>query len=120
MKAAVYLTGACVASWGVVAVLFARDAALEVLLGMAMPLVLAVGTMTLVDRTMARDPGGLTPLMIKAFGTKMALVGVYVAVILGLTSLDPVPFAASFVLYFIGLHLIEALRLRSLLANSIP
>ncbi len=118
MKPAVYITAACVVSYGSVAMLFAPDAALELLLGMAMPLVLTLGTMALVDRTIARDPGGLTAFMVRAFGTKLALVGGYVAVVLGLTTLDPVPFVASFVVYFIGLHLTEAIRLKSQLANS--
>ena len=119
MKSAAYMTGACLASWLVGALLFAPDAAVELLVGMALPLVMAVATMTLVERTCARDPRELTPLMLKAFGTKMVLVGAYVGLVLGLTPLDPVPFAVSFFLYFIGLHLTEAILLRSVFAGTV-
>ncbi len=119
MKSAAYMTGACVASWLIGVVLFAPEAAIELLAGMALPLVMAAGTMTLVERTCARDPRQLTPLMMKAFGAKMVLVGAYVAAVLGVTPLDPVPFAASFFVYFIGLHLTETVLLRSVFAGTV-
>ncbi len=117
MKSVVAISGACLVTWLLGTVLIAPNAGIELLLGMMMPLVMAVGTMTLFERSFARDPRQLTPLMIKAFGAKMVLVGGYVAVILGLTALDPVPFIASFSLYYIVLHLTEALQLRSLFSQ---
>ena len=114
MKSALAITGACLVTWSIGAFLVVPDARVELSLGMALPLVLAVGTMTLFERTFARDPQELTPLMVKAFGAKMVLVGAYVAVVVGLTSLDPIVFISSFSLYFIGLHLTEAMQLRSL------
>jgi hypothetical protein len=60
------------------------------------------------------NPGGMTAVMIAAFGFKVVFFGVYVAVMLGLLALRPVPFVASFTGYFIGLYLIEALYMRRL------
>ena len=117
-RSAIAITGACLLTWLVGATLIAPSAGAELWLGMMLPLVMAVGTLTLFQRAFARDPRRLTPLMIKAFGVKMVLVGAYVGTVIGLTSLDPVPFVASFSLYFIGLHLTEALQLRSLFADT--
>ena len=115
MKSVVAISGACLVTWLIGGIFVTPGAGVELLLGMAMPLVMAVGTMTLFERAFARDPRQLTPLMIKAFGAKMVLVGGYVAIVVGLTELDPIPFIASFTLYFISLHLTEAMQLRSLL-----
>ena len=114
MKSPATISAACLVTWLIGAVFIAPGAGVELLLGMVMPLGLTVGTMILFERTFTRDARQLTPLMIKAFGAKMVLVGGYVAVIVGLTPLDPIPFVASFSLYFIGLHLTEAWQLRSL------
>lgn len=109
--------GVSLASW-LIAAAVAPGAAVELALGLALPLGLAVTTSVLVERTMARDPRRLTSLMIKAFGVKMVLVGLYVGIIVGLTALDPVAFIASFCVYFIGWHLAEALQLRSVFAHA--
>jgi hypothetical protein len=115
MKSAIAITGACLVTWSIGAFLVVPGARMELSLGMALPLVLAVGTMTLFERAFDRDPRQLTPLMIKAFGAKLVLVGGYVAIVIGLTELNPIPFIVSFTLYFTGLHLTEAIQLRSLL-----
>jgi len=116
MKSAVYLTAASVLTV-VVAAAAAPAAAAELILGMIGPLVVGVATMVVVERTYRRDPGALMRLMVKAFGAKMVLYGAYVAAVVALTSLNPIPFIASFCVYFIGLHLTEALLLRSLFAE---
>ena len=118
MKSAVYLTTACALSL-VIATASAPGMAVELLLGMVAPLVVGVATMVAVERVYRRDPEKLTPLMIKAFATKMVLFGVYVAVVITLTPLSPTPFVLSFCAYFIGLHLTEAWMLRSLFAEAI-
>jgi hypothetical protein len=56
--------------------------------------------------------------MVAGFGVKMVFFGAYVAIALKVLSLRPIPFVASFTGYFIGLHLIEALYLRRLLAGG--
>ena len=116
MKTAGVMTGACLFTWLVMATLVTPDAAVELLLGMTAPLGVAVTTMILIDRTYRQDPNRLTPLMIKAFGTKIVLFGAYVAVVVSAAPIDPIPFVVSFTSYFIALHMIEALWLRSLFA----
>jgi hypothetical protein len=116
VKSAISMTIACALSLALAAA-FAPDMAAELFLGMVAPLVVGVATMVAVEQVYRRDPGKLTPLLIKAFGAKMVLFGVYVVAVISLTSLSPTPFVLSFSAYFIGLHLTEALMLRSLLAE---
>ena len=118
VKSAVYMTIACALSLALAAA-FAPAMAAELLLGMVAPLVVGVTTMVAVEQVYRRDPGKLTPLLIKAFGAKMVLFGVYVVAVISLTSLSPTPFVLSFSAYFISLHLTEALMLRSLFAEPI-
>ena len=63
----------------------------------------------LTERTYRRDPRALTAVMIAAFAVKMVFFGAYVAVMLSVVGLQPVPFVASFTGYFIALYLTEAL-----------
>jgi hypothetical protein len=119
MKRVAVMAIACVVSWLVVTLVFAPGVAVELFLGMVAPLLVAATTMTLVERTYRRDPRRLTPLMIKAFGAKMLLFGAYVAMVLSLTPLEPIPFVTSFTVYFIGLHMTEAVWLRSVFADAV-
>jgi hypothetical protein len=91
---------------------------LEVLFGMAGPLAVTVTSWVLVERTYRQHPERLTSVMVAAFGAKMVFFGVYVAVMLKLFSLRPVPFALSFTAYFIALHLAEAFNLKRLFAEE--
>jgi hypothetical protein len=102
------------ASWLAAAAVFGARAAVEILLGMLAPLTAAIASWMIAARTFRRDPARLTAVMITAFGAKMLFFGTYVAVMLAVVSVRPVPFVASFTLYYIGLHLIEALCLRRL------
>ena len=52
--------------------------------------------------------------MISAFAFKLVFFGVYVAVMIRVVALRPVPFIASFTGYLAGLYLMEALYLRHL------
>jgi hypothetical protein len=88
------------------------------LLGMSGPLVAASATWVLMKQTYRRDPGLLTSLMVKLFAGKMVFFAAYVAVMLSLLGLRPVPFVVSFMISFIAVHVIEALSLRRLLNNS--
>ena len=118
MKPAVGMTTACALSLAIAAA-SAPGMAVEFLLGMVAPLVVGVASMVAVERVYRRDPGKLTPLMIKAFGAKMVFFGVYVSAVIALTSLSATPFILSFSAYFIGLHLTEAWMLRALFADAI-
>jgi len=108
-----YIVVLCVGSWGFVSWMV-PNAVVEIFLGMLIPLLLAIGSIVLVERTYRKDATRLTSLMTKAFLGKMLLYGVYVAVIVGFYSFQPVPFAISLTVYFIGLHLTEALYLQTM------
>src|SRR5690349_10455590 len=98
------------ASMGVmllIALFVERTTALAVAAGMIGPLVVAVGSWLLVEQTFTRSPERLTATMIAAFGVKVVFFGVYVAVLLMVASLPPLPFVFSFTGYFIALHLTE-------------
>ena len=86
-----------------------------VVFGLAGPLLVAIGSWKLAERTWRRDPTRLTAVMIAAFGGKLVFFGAYVAVMLSVFSLRPIPFIASFTTAFIVLHLAEALALKRLL-----
>jgi hypothetical protein len=89
----------------------------EILLGAIAPLVAAVGSWVLMERTYNQNPAQLTPLMVKAFAAKVVFFGLYVVIMLRALSIRPLPFIVSFTSVFVALHLIEAFCLRRLLAG---
>jgi hypothetical protein len=90
----------------------------ELLLGMAGPLTSAVLTWQVLERTQSLTPERLTNVMITAFGIKVLLFAVYVVVALVALGLRPKPFMLSFTGYYVGLHVVEAIFLRGLLAGG--
>ena len=114
MRPVAVMVAASVASWLAAALLVDARTRVEVLFGMVGPLAMAAGSWVLVERTYARHPEALTSLMIAAFAFKVVFFGAYVVVMLELLLLRPVPFVASFMSYFVGLYLMEALYLRRL------
>jgi hypothetical protein len=88
---------------------------LAVVLGVVGPLLVASASWVIAERTWRREPQRLTAVMAAAFGGKMVFFAAYVAFMLSVLSLRPVPFVASFTTAFIALHLAEALALRRLL-----
>jgi hypothetical protein len=118
MKAVAWM-GAASAAFALLAVAIAgRPSAIEVLLGMLAPLVAVSVSWVLTERTYKRDPQRLSGLMLNAFGAKMVFFGGYVAVMLTLVGVRPVPFVVSFTGYFIALYLTEALLMRRLFAGG--
>lgn len=91
---------------------------MAVVLGIAGPLVVAIGSWTLAERTWRREPERLTAVMIAAFAGKLIFFAAYVALMLSVLSLRPIPFVASFTTAFIALHLAEALALKRLFRQS--
>jgi hypothetical protein len=108
------MVGVSLAAWLTVAALVDRRTRVDVLFGMLGPLAVMIGTWVVTERTYRRNPGALTSVMIAAFGFKLVFFGGYVAVMLGLLVLRPVPFVTSFTSCFIGLYLIAALYMRRL------
>jgi hypothetical protein len=114
MKAVVAMTAASVASVLAVGVFVDPRARLAVLLGMLGPLLIASGSWVLTERTYRERPQALMSVMVAAFAFKLVFFGAYVAVMIRVVALRPVPFIASFTGYLAGLWLLEALYLRRL------
>lgn len=117
-KPVAWMIGASVASWLVLIVATGSSLMPELLLGMAAPLASAVLTWQALARTQSSTPERLTGVMITAFGVKVLLFALYVVVILGVLGLRPKPFMLSFTGYYVGLHVVEAMFLRRLLADG--
>ena len=108
------IVGLCVGSWGLVSLLILPRAVTETFLGMIVPLLLAIGTILLVERTHSREPTKLTDRMKKAFLGKILFYGIYISLIVGVFSFQAMPFVLSFTVYFLGLHLAQALHFRAI------
>ena len=118
-KPAAWMVAASIASWLVATRLLRIDAEREILLGMIGPLLAAVVTWVIVERTYTGShPERLTPLMIQAFAAKMVFFGAYVVVMLKALPVRPIAFVVSFTSYFIALHVTEALCMRRLFARG--
>jgi hypothetical protein len=113
-----WMVGASVGSWLLAMAAGGRGVMAEMLAGMIAPLLVAVVTWEVAERTFRQSPERLTAVMITAFAAKMVFFGAYVAAMLMGLSLRPVPFVVSFTAYFIGLHLAEALWLKRLFAQG--
>ena len=111
------MIGAGLVTWLATTFGFGAQTVTAALYGMAGPLVVAVATWLLAERTYRRDPQALTGLMMAGFAGKMVFFGAYVAVVIKGLSQPVVPFVVSFTGSFIAVHLIEALALRRLFAS---
>ena len=117
MREVAWMVGASGGCWLVASAVFGLDTSIPVLFGMLGPLVVGCASWVLAQRTYARDPQALTALMVAGFAFKMVFFGAYVAVMLRVLRMRPVPFVVSFSSYFIALHLVEAVFLRRLFAG---
>lgn len=86
-----------------------------VLFGILGPLAIAAASWIVAERTWRREPERLTSVMIASFAGKFVFFGAYVAVMLSVLSLPPLPFVTTFTAAFIALHLAEALALKRLM-----
>ena len=112
------VTAAC-ASCAVVTASWRSAVYPEALFGMIGPLLVAGATWVVTERTYQYRPERLTAMMVKGLVLKAVFFGAYVALMLRLLDLRPVPFVASFTGYFVGLHVMEALFMRRLFAEGI-
>ena len=85
---------------------------------MAGPVVVAVGSIMMMDRVSRRNPEGLTRLLIRAFVSKMVVFGLYVTLATVLMSLDVVVFVVSFTMYFVLLYLVETFYVYQLCVSN--
>ena len=120
MKTVRWMVAGSVVSAMAATLLLQERTGLEVVLGMFGPLLVASGSWVLAERVWQREPERLTAVMITAFAGKLVFFGAYVAFMLSVLSLRPVPFVASFTGYFIALHFVEALALRRLFSAPQP
>jgi len=120
MKPAWWMLVAAVVTCSAVSVLPSIESNVEIFFGMLAPLLGSVTTWVLVVRTYPIYPERLTPLMVVAFGGKAVFFVAYVAVMLAVLSLRPLPFVVSFTTYFIALHFFEAFCLQRLFSEHMP
>jgi zinc transporter ZupT len=113
-----WMAGAGVGCWLAATVIAGRASGTEVLFGMLGPLAAVIGSWAMVDRTHRVNPEQVMAVMIAGFAAKMVFFGVYVAVMLKVLALRPVPFVASFIGFFLGLYAMEARYLRRLFARG--
>jgi len=111
-----------IAAWSLtagsaVAALVVSDAAVEIMLGLLAPLVVALGSWRLMERAYRRGPEQLSRLMVRAFLGKLVFFGVYLTVTVGAFSLDRTWFIGAFAISFVILHLAEAVQLQRLFAG---
>lgn len=118
MKQVAWMAGVSVAAWLAASAGVGRATGTEFFFGMLAPLGVACVSWVMAERTYCRDPRALTGLMMMAFAFKLVFFGGYVAVMLRVLQLRPVPFVVSFSSYFIALHFVEALFLRRLFAGG--
>ena len=112
------MTAASLAAAAAAIAVAGRETGADVLLGMLAPLGAAGVSWVLTERTYKRDPQQLTGVMIGAFGVKMLFFGAYVALMIKVVGVHPLPFVASFTGFFIALYLTEALLMRRLFAGG--
>ena len=115
MKPVYWMAGLSVLSAAVASA--ALGAGLELWLGMVAPLGVASGSWLVAVRTYEKHPERLTSVMTVAFLGKLVFFAAYFGVAIGILHLRPMPFAVAFTIYFIGLHLTEALCLQRLFAG---
>ena len=118
MKPVAWMVGASVVSWLIASRLAGADANPEVLYGMLAPLLVAVVSWVVIERTYRSSPERLTGVMVQGLAVKAVFFGAYIVAMLRLIGLRPVPFVISFTGYFIALHVIEALFLQRLVKSA--
>ena len=114
MTPVAWMAGASIVSWLVASRVMGAEANPEVLYGMLAPLVVAVVSWVVVERTYRANPERLMRVMVEGLALKAVFFGAYVVGMLRVVGLRPVPFVVSFTSYFIALHVTEAVFLRRL------
>ena len=114
MTPVAWMAGASIVSWLIASRAAGPEANPEVLYGMLAPLVVAVVSWIVIERTYRSNPERLMRVMVEGLAVKAAFFGAYVAGMLRVIELRPVPFVVSFTSYFIALHVTEAMFLRRL------
>jgi hypothetical protein len=114
------MAGASVLSWLVVGAIGGDRVNPEAFYGMLGPLVSGCLTWVAIDRVWRSSPAGLTTVMVAGFAAKLAFFALYIAIMIRVVMLRPVPFVAAFVTYFIALYAMQARFLMRLTAPRLP
>lgn len=117
MKVVSWMASVSVISWLLIAWLTGAEVGTDVLWGMMGPLAATSGSWVLAERVYKRHPENLTSVMAAGFAGKLVFFGAYVAVMLRVLLVRPVPFVVSFTAYFIALYATEAVCLRRLFTD---
>ena len=111
------MIAASLASWLAISAVGGDRVNPESLFGMAGPLVASCASWIGVQRVHRAAPERGMAAMIMAFALKFVFFGAYVAVMLRVLALRPVPFMTAFVSYFIALYAMQALFFRRLVMS---
>ena len=103
----------CFGSWFIISWIIIKGYIPELFLGMIVPLVIGLLTVTKIQSIFTSDPGELTSFMMKSFIGKLVIYGVYMMGIVAFSPFNERPFIISFMGYFITLHVLEAFFIRS-------
>jgi hypothetical protein len=120
MKLVWWMLAGSVLSSLVLTILLGLKTGFEICLGMLGPLAAAIASWVATEWQHKRRPAALTGLLVKAFAAKMIFFALYISVLISLRLVRPVPFAISFLGFFLLLHVMEAIGLRRLQAAAIP
>jgi hypothetical protein len=113
------MIGGCVVGWAAAVEIWGEAVGLDVALGLAGPLVAALGTWAMIARTVPANPGRLTRRLLGAFAAKILFFGGFVVAGIRGLGLRPVAFVVSFTVSFIVLHAVEAILLRRALTRVV-
>jgi len=116
MRPVGWMTGAGLVSWLAITAIAGDRLNPEALFAMLGPLVATSLSWWTIDRTHRSAPERVTGVMIVGFAIKLMFFALYVAAMLRLMALRPVPFVTMFVTYFIVLYAMQALFLKRLTA----
>ena len=116
MSSIAWMVGASLISWLAITVVAGDRLNPEALFGMLGPLVGSCLSWLSIERTHRSAPQRVMSVMIVGFAIKMIFFALYVAFMLRLMALRPVPFVTMFVIYFIVLYAMQALFLKRLTA----
>ena len=115
MSPIAWMAGASLVSWLAVSAIGGNQVNPEALFGMLGPLVSACVAWIAMVKAYRSAPERLTSVMMLGFAVKLLFFGVYVAVMVRIVGLRPMPFVTVFTSYFIALYAMQALFLKRLM-----
>jgi hypothetical protein len=115
----VWMIAGSVLTAGVLAAALGSQVMPELAWGLAGPLLSAVISWQVLERTYRAAPDRLTNVMLVSFGAKVLFFGLYLVLMLKGLGLRPMPFMLSFTGYYVALHVVEAACLKRLLSTGV-